>query len=278
MQFTKAHGAGNDFVIVDDRRETGRDWANLAAEICDRHFGVGADGLILVQEAESGGYQMVMYNPDGSRAEMCGNGIRCLGQFLYREGVIQTAKVPVLTDAGERWVQVIDSSPDRFYLAAGMGTPEFDPKQIPIDLPGAKVIDYPLDVGNQQVSITAVSMGNPHAVCFVDSMQAVDLATVGPIVENHPIFPEGTNFEICRVVTKSRLQMRVWERGAGITLACGSGAAATAAAAIISGRIPPGEVSILVDGGELGFHWGGDSGELVMTGPAETVYDGQWQK
>lgn len=277
MQFTKTHGAGNDFVIVDDRALAGRDWPALAIQMCDRHFGVGADGLILIQDVDGPGYRMIMYNPDGSRAQMCGNGIRCLGRILFGRGDIGREKVPVITDGGDRWIQIIDASPASFLVSAGMGVPEFNPARVPVDLPGETIIDHPFKVDGAEFALTAVSMGNPHAVAFVDSVESVDLPRIGPLVEHHPAFPERVNFEICEILAPGRLRMRVWERGAGITLACGSGAAATAAAAVVSGRVDPGSLTMLVDGGELGFEWAGGNAELVMTGPAETVYDGVWR-
>ncbi len=276
MQFTKAHGAGNDFIIVDDRAEAGRDWPALARPMCERHFGVGADGLILIRDLDGPGYRMIMYNPDGSRAQMCGNGIRCLARILFERGDIGREKVRIVTDGGDRWIQIVDDSPDSFLVAVGMGVPEFTPSRVPVDLPGEAVIDHHFDIDGTAFDLTAVSMGNPHAVAFVDSVEAVDLPRIGPLVEHHPAFPERVNFEICEVLAPGQLRMRVWERGAGITLACGSGAAATAAAAVTSGRVAPGTLTMLVDGGELSFEWDGGSAELVMTGPAVTVYDGVW--
>ncbi|HJO07697.1 MAG TPA: diaminopimelate epimerase [Chloroflexota bacterium] len=277
MRFTKMQGTGNDFAMVDARVEEKHDWAALAVPVCDRHFGVGADGLILIRETDDLGYQMVMYNPDGSRAEMCGNGIRCFAKLLYDAGDIDREQVQVVTDGGRHWVRVEDDSPQNFVVAVGMGVPEFNPARIQVDLPGAAVLDHPLTVNGAEFAVTTVSMGNPHAVAFVDSVDEVNLARVGPLVERHPAFSERINFEICEVLGPGQLRMRVWERGAGITLACGSGAAATAAAAIRTGRVDPGQLRVTVDGGELHFDWPGDGAELVMTGPAATVYDGVWR-
>ena len=272
------HGAGNDFAMVDARVEDERDWPGLAVAICDRHFGVGADGLILILDADGPGYQMIMYNPDGSRAEMCGNGIRCFAKILYESGDIGREQVPILTDSGERWVRVVDDSADSFTVSAGMGVPEFDPARVPVDLAGDAVIDHPFAVDGAEFAVTAVSIGNPHAVAFVESVESVNLPRVGPLMEHHAAFPNRVNFEICQVLGPGRLRMRVWERGAGITLACGSGAAATAAAAIKTGRVAPGNVGMAVDGGDLIFDWAGGEDEIVMTGPAETVYDGVWRR
>ncbi|MDP6349279.1 MAG: diaminopimelate epimerase [Chloroflexota bacterium] len=278
MHFTKMHGTGNDFALVDTRVEEERDWAALAVPLCDRHFGVGADGLILIRETADLGYQMVMYNPDGSRAEMCGNGIRCFAKLLYEAGDIGREQVQVVTDGGRRWVRVEDNCPDDFVVAVGMGVPEFDPSRVPVDLPGAAVLDHALQIEGTEFAISAVLMGNPHAVAFVDSVDGVDLPRVGPLMEHHPAFPERINFEICQVLGPGQLRMRVWERGVGITLACGSGAAATVAAAIRTGRVAPGQLRMTVDGGELRFDWPGEGRELVMTGLAATVYDGVWRR
>ena len=158
-----------------------------------------------------------------------------------------------------------------------MGVPEFNPSRVPVNLPGETVIDHRFELDGAAFDLTALSMGNPHAVAFVDSVDSVDLPRIGPLVEHHPAFPERVNFEICEILAPNRLRTRVWERGAGITLACGSGAAATAAAAVKSGRVAPGDLTMIVDGGELSFTWAGGTAELVMTGPAETVYDGVWR-
>ncbi len=270
-------GAGNDFVLIDLRVESVADWSALAVEMCDRHFGVGADGLILVDGGSERGYEMTMFNPDGSNGQMCGNGIRCFARFLHERGEIDGEKVEVLTGAGPRWIHVVDAG-DPYRVTVGMGAPEFDPREIPVALPGDRVIDRGLTVDGEDISITAVSMGNPHAVAFVDDVESFDLARIGPMVEHHPAFPERVNFEICQVLGPNRLRMRVWERGAGITLACGSGASAAAAAAVITGRVEPGSMDLLVTGGLLQMTWNGEGHEVILTGPAANVFDGEWAR
>lgn len=270
-------GAGNDFVLIDLRVESVADWSALAVEMCDRHFGVGADGLILVDGGSERGYEMTMFNPDGSNGQMCGNGIRCFARFLHERGEIDGEKVEVLTGAGPRWIHVVDAG-DPYRVTVGMGAPEFDPREIPVALPGDRVIDRGLTVDGEDISITAVSMGNPHAVAFVDDVESFDLARIGPMVEHHPAFPERVNFEICQVFGPNRLRMRVWERGAGITLACGSGASAAAAAAVITGRVEPGSMDLLVTGGLLQMTWNGEGHEVILTGPAANVFDGEWAR
>ena len=277
MDFSKMHGAGNDFVMIDARRESSTDWSRLAVDVCDRHFGIGADGLILIDGDRGRGLEMKMYNPDGSLAEMCGNGIRCFARFLHERGEIGGEKIGVLTGAGPRWIRVAEAGPDRYRVTAGMGVPEFAPKAIPVDMPGDRIVGRPLSVDGAELSITALSMGNPHAVAFVDNVEAFDVESIGPRVENHPAFPRRINFEICQVVGPQKLKMRVWERGAGITLACGSGASAVAAAAVVTRRAEPGAVELQVDGGALELEWRGEGSEVIMTGPAERVFEGQWR-
>ena len=277
MDFSKMHGAGNDFVMVDARRESSADWSRLAVDVCDRHFGVGADGLILIDGDHGRGLEMKMYNPDGSLAEMCGNGIRCFARFLHERGEIGEEKIGILTGAGPRWIRVAEAGPDLYRVTAGMGVPEFTPKAVPVDMPGDRIVDRTLSVDGAELSITALSMGNPHAVAFVEDVAAFDLESIGPRVENHPAFPQRVNFEICQVVGPRSLKMRVWERGAGITLACGSGASATVAAAVVTGRAEPGAIELQVDGGALELEWQGEGSEVTMTGPAERVFEGQWR-
>ena len=275
MDFSKMHGAGNDFVMVDARRESSEDWSRLAVDVCDRHFGIGADGLILIDGDNDRGLEMKMYNPDGSIGEMCGNGIRCFARFLHERGEIGEEKTDVLTGAGPRWIRVAEAEPDRYRVTVGMGVPEFDPALIPIDMQGDRIVNRALSVDGAELSITALSMGNPHAVAFVEDVNAFDLENIGPKVENHPVFPQRVNFEICQVIGPQNLRMRVWERGAGITLACGSGASATAAAAVVTGRAEPGAIELQVDGGALELEWRGEGSEVIMTGPAERVFEGQ---
>jgi diaminopimelate epimerase len=237
---------------------------------------VGADGLILVNGNRGRGFEMTIYNPDGSLAEICGNGIRCFARFLHERGEIGDEKVDVLTGAGPRWIRVDEAGTGGYRVTAGMGVPEFDPATIPIDMPGDRVVDRSLAVDGMELKITALSMGNPHAVAFVDDVEAINLESTGPIVEHHPAFPRRVNFEICQVLGSDSLRMRVWERGAGITLACGSGASATVAAAVVTGRAKPGRMELQVDGGVLDLEWRGEGHEVTMTGPADRVFEGQW--
>lgn len=276
MQFSKMHGAGNDFLLVDVRSEPARDWSQLAVKMCDRHFGAGADGLILVDGDKQAGFAMTIYNPDGSEAEMCGNGIRCFARFLHQRGEIGSDRVTVSTGAGPRWIQIVESSEREHRAAVGMGVPDFTPRNVPADLPGDRALDYPIDVDGVTIRVTAVSVGNPHAVTFVDHISDFELERIGPLMEHHRLFPRRVNFEVCQVLGPGRLRLRVWERGAGITLACGTGAAAAVAAAVITGRVEAGPVDLQADGGFLKMDWKGEGHEVVMVGPAQTVFEGRW--
>lgn len=260
MDFWKLQGTGNDFVLVDDRAGEARDWAEIARAMCDRHYGVGADGLLLVQRSAIADYRMVMHNPDGSVAEMCGNGLRCFARRLF-DGVERgRQRLEVETGAGVLTVSRVGAQ--SFRLA--MGTPSFDG-------PGH---GQPFALSAGGLPATYVSMGNPHVVHFVDAVDQVDLATLGPRVERSPEFPQRVNLHIAQVVDRSHLWMRTWERGAGLTLACGTGACATAVAAMLRGHVDP-EVHVRVPGGELDLAWDGAT-EVYLTGPAEPVFRGSW--
>ena len=276
MRFVKMHGTGNDFVMVDARSESAPNWSRLAVAMCDRHFGAGSDGLILIEGDAESGFKMIMYNPDGSEAEMCGNGIRCFARYLFERNEIAAEKVTVETGAGPRWIRVDDPAPSSFMVSVGMGTPDFTPSNVPVNLPGNRIVDHPLRVDGLDLRITALSVGNPHAVAFVEDVTQVPLERIGPMVETNSAFPQKVNFEICQVTGDNSLRMRVWERGAGITLACGTGASATTAAAVATGRARPGAIDLQVDGGVLRMRWEGEGSEIVMTGPAEAVYEGRW--
>ena len=275
LEFIKMHGTGNDFVVVDARANGEREWADLAPKLCDRNFGVGSDGLLLIDTDPDRGYRFRMFNPDGSEAEMCGNGIRCFAKWLYERGELGNEREVIETLAGPRWVEATEAN-GGLRVTTGMGVPSFDPTSLPM-LPGESAPNMTtLRVNGQEIEITGVSVGNPHAVAFIDDVEAFPLATIGPLVEHHPTFPERTNFEIVGVAAPRELRVRVWERGAGLTLACGTGAAATAAAAIAAGRVAPGNGALDVPGGRLHVNWDGDGNEVTMQGPAATVFTGEW--
>lgn len=276
MNFVKLHGTGNDFVLVDARDLAARDWSGLARAACDRHFGVGADGILLVKESTRADYWMVMYNPDGSEAEMCGNGIRCFAKYLFDRGATTGNRVTVETGAGIKSLTIESVDGEARRVVVDMGVPAFTPAEIPVALDGSAVIDLPRSVGGYDLALTAVSMGNPHAVHFVQGdVREFPLEQIGPLVEQDPLFPRRVNFEIARVRSPERIDTRVWERGAGLTLACGTGACAVFAAARQKGLIA--DHAILgLPGGDLEMRVG-PAGQILMAGPAVEVFTGQWR-
>jgi diaminopimelate epimerase len=277
VKFLKMQGTGNDFVVVDGLRDgaSARDWTALARAVCDRHFGVGSDGLLLVASSERADFRMRMWNPDGSESEMCGNGIRCFAKYLYDSGLVGRVEMKVETDAGvlDLVVHPRDGAVER--VTVSLGVPELRPERIPVAVAGERAFDLPLDGVGAEVVVNCVSMGNPHAVMFLDRPVAdFPLEAVGPRVERHPLFPRRVNFEIASRRGPGELDARVWERGAGITLACGTGACAVAAAARLRGLT--GDRTIVnLPGGSLEVEWDG-RGEILMTGPAALVFEGTW--
>jgi diaminopimelate epimerase len=278
MDFTKLHGTGNDFVVVDARDADG-DWAALATATCDRHFGVGGDGLILAARSSVAPVRMRIFNADGSEAEMSGNGMRCLVKFAVDNGIVAPAgdTLDVETGAGVMSVTITRDGAGRVTaVRESMGRPRLDPREIPIAVEAPPpIVGLPLDVEGQKVPISAVSMGNPHAIYFQEqAVESYPLHAVGPLVEHHRLFPNRTNFEVVRVLDRSRAEMRVWERGVGETLSCGSGASAVMVAARLAGVID-GRLNLRVPGGELELEWDG-SGDVILTGPVEEVFRGVW--
>ena len=271
MRFTKMHGTGNDYVYVDLFDETVSDAEALAQAVSDRHTGIGADGLILLAPAETddADVRMIMYNADGSRAEMCGNGLRCLATLARAHGRTEKSSMRVETDAGIKEVELRKEG-----VRVDMGAPEFDPRKIPVDLPGPRVVDAPIEVEGQTLAMTCVSMGNPHAVVFVEDVAAVEIAWVGPAFERHPLFPQRVNVSFVEVIDPGHVKQRTWERGSGETRACGTGACAVCVAGVLTGRTATRLRSRLA-GGELFLEWD-DEGRVFMTGPAIEVFHGVW--
>ena len=280
MKFTKMHGAGNDYLFIDARgMEDQKDWSSLAVAMSDRHFGVGSDGIILAATSEQADLRMVMLNADGTQGEMCGNGIRCLAAFSYTLGIVQNdaSKVVVETLAGNKTVTPIWDGPDVVRAIVQMGKPNLSARDLPAVAPSNETLsDYPLNIKDQTFLINGVSMGNPHAVAFLNQpVSEVPLHDLGPLVENHDMFPERVNFEIVNVVDTSHVEARVWERGSGETMACGSGACAIAVTGKLKG-LTGDEVKISLPGGELFVRWAGGCSEVVMEGPVEEVFVGEW--
>jgi len=282
MIFTKMQGAANDFVVV-DARNLERDWPALAVAICDRHLGVGADSLILLLDSAKADFRMRTFDADGSEAETCGNGIRCLARYVLEKGLARpdTGEITIETVAAINRVTFEKENGRIARFRANMGRPQLAAERIPVRLEKGRAVDinimlsHKVSVGDLTLTLNFVSMGNPHAVFFTDRPVAeFPLSVVGPVVERLPIFPQRTNFEVARVLGRGRVEARVWERGVGETLACGSGAGAIAVAAELLGYTGS-EVDIQLPGGTLHAERNG-SGDVVLAGPAETVFEGEW--
>lgn len=274
MKFTKMHGCGNDYIYVNCFEETVEDRPALSRLVSDRHFGVGGDGLICICPSDRADFKMDMYNADGSPAQMCGNGIRCVAKYVYEHGMTDKTTIDVETAAGIKtlWLNVSGGKVESVRVC--MGSPVFDCAKIPVISDGAQFIAQPMEVGGIIWSVTCLSVGNPHAVVFVDNVDWLDLPGIGPLFENDPIFPERINTEFIQVIDEHTLKMRVWERGTGETLACGTGSTAALAAAVVNGKCAD-RARLLLRGGELLIEWDRAENLIYMTGPAVTVFDGE---
>ena len=280
MRFTKMQGTGNDFLFVDCTERMIPDPSALAARVCDRHFGVGGDGLILILPGERADFRMAVYNADGGEAPMCGNAARCLAKYVYERGLTAKRELTLETASGLRRLYLNTEEGRVTSVRVDMGAPEFRPERVPVVFPGvsagqdgpAKMV--PLEVEGRVFRVTCVSMGNPHCVVFQDEVEDWPLAYWGPRFEHAPVFPEKTNTEFARVESRGVIRMRVWERGCGETMACGTGACAVLAAAAVNGLADRSAV-IRLNGGELEVAWDEKTGHLFMTGPAAFVFDGE---
>lgn len=276
MRVTKMHGRGNDYIF--HRPDAEQDWPAISRRISDRHFGLGSDGLILALPSESADLRMRIFNADGSEAEMCGNGIRCLARYAVEEGMVPAdAKVVTIeTGAGILTLELFREEGVVSSVRVNMGPPNFDPASLPANVEGpGPVIDMPLEVGGMALKLTLVSVGNPHAIHYIESgIEDFPLDRIGPLVENHPVFPRRTNFQVVQVIDRGHVKHRVWERGSGITLASGTSASAVCAASRLRGFTGDRIVDSL-PGGDLILEWDGQ-GSVFMTGPATRVYDGEW--
>ena len=274
MKFTKMQGCGNDYVYVNCFNEEIADRPEFSKFVSNRNFGVGSDGLICICSSEIADFKMDMYNADGSNAQMCGNGIRCVGKYVYEKGLTDKTKMKIETGSG---IKALDLNVEDGIVKSArvdMGSPELRPQFIPVAEHGKSFINRSVIVGGEEFFVTALSVGNPHAVVFVPNVDVLDLKTIGPKFENHPLFPEHVNTEFVEVIDKNTIKMRVWERGSGETLACGTGATASAAASILNGHTEN-AVTVRLRGGELLIEWDRDKNKLYMTGPAVIVFDGE---
>lgn len=274
MKFTKMQGLGNDYVYVNCFEEKIENPSELAVKVSDRHFGIGSDGLILIRPSEVADFRMTMFNSDGSESEMCGNGIRCVGKYVYDYGLTDKTEVSVETLAGIKYLKFLIKDGKVDMVTVNMGEPILKPELVPVVGEGDAVIDSPIEVDGKEYKMTCVSMGNPHSVVFVDDVDNFPLHEVGPLFEHHKAFPRRVNAEFCQVIDRTHAKMRVWERGTGETLACGTGTCATAVACILNGKTED-EVTITLLGGDLIIRWDREKNVIYMTGPARVVFDGE---
>ncbi|HJT76956.1 MAG TPA: diaminopimelate epimerase [Gemmataceae bacterium] len=276
MRFTKMHGAGNDYVYVDCiTHPMPHDPAGLSRRISDRHFGVGSDGLILICPSERADARMRMFNADGSEAEMCGNGVRCVAKYVHDHGLVLEPRLTVETGRGVLTLDLDVHDGRVRQVTVDMGEPILQGERIPTTLPGDPPKDAALELPGRTLRVTCVSMGNPHCVTYVDEITDDWVLSVGPQVERHPAFPRRTNAEFVRVNRPGDVTLRVWERGSGETLACGTGACAVAVAGVLTGRTAR-QIVAHLPGGDLQLHWSEKDNHVYMTGPAVEVFSGEW--
>ena len=275
IRFTKMHGCGNDYVYVDATEKDIGDPASVAVFVSDRHFGIGSDGLILIKSSEAADFEMAMYNADGSRGEMCGNGIRCVAKYVYDHGLTDKKEITVETLAGIKVLNLTVNDNKVESVRVDMGVPQMNVRRIPVTYPEDQMICQPLEVGGTIYTVTCVSMGNPHCVVFLDKdVRGLDLDKIGPLFEHHSVFPKRINTEFVNVIDRTHLRMRVWERGSGETMACGTGACAAVAAAIANGQCAAGsDVTVRVKGGNLTVNWTEE--RVTLTGSAKLVFTGE---
>ena len=273
LRFTKMHGCGNDYVYISTFDQKVTDYEELTVKLSDRRFGIGGDGVIFVCPSDIADAKMRIFNMDGSEAQMCGNGIRCVAKFLYDEGIARKEVLRIDTLSGVKEVRLHLDGNEVSGVTVDMGKATLDPARLPVLLDGPSVIDRPAEIGGKEYRITCVGMGNPHCVLFVEDPAALPLEAIGPTFEHAPLFPERINTEFVRVIDRTHLQMRVWERGSGETLACGTGACATVVAAVENGFCPKGEpITVSLRGGDLQITYTDE--HVMMHGPAVTVFRG----
>ncbi len=287
IRFSKLNGQGNDFILINSLKQQydlSKDQIQL---MCDRHFGIGADGIILVRKSVSADFFMDYYNQDGSQAEMCGNGIRCMARFVIENKLCSKGQIKIDTRAGIKHIEVkFDKNSGKVLdINVNMGTPIFDPDRIPVNISplmhekGELINDLPMSIGDKEFRINCVSMGNPHCVIFLDKDEDLDmfpLENYGPKIENNPVFPNKTNVEIIKILDENVISMRVWERGVGETLACGTGACAAAVCSITLDRIKKPKVTVNLPGGQLKIYWNGNNNDVFLEGTVENTFSGEY--
>jgi diaminopimelate epimerase len=274
MRFIKMHGIGNDYIYVDCFQETVKEPEKLAARLSDRHFGVGGDGLILIMPSDKADARMRMFNADGSEAQMCGNGIRCVAKYVFESGISRQPEIAVETPAGVLRLQLFTANGTVEKVKVNMGIPRLRRQDIPMLGDGERVLGEKLITGDGEFAVTCVSMGNPHCVIYVEDVEKFPVTHYGPLLEHHPQFPQRTNVEWIEWINRREIRQRTWERGSGETLACGTGACAATVASILNGKTDR-AVTVHLLGGDLEIEWADDN-HVYMTGPAVEVFRGEW--
>lgn len=274
MKFTKMHGCGNDYVYVNCLKEKVENPGAVSEVVSDRHFGIGSDGLILICPSDVADFRMRMFNADGSEGEMCGNGIRCVAKYVYDHGMTEKKQVSIETGAGIKYLDLTVEDGKVSLVKVDMGEPILNPKEIPVLFEKERVVDEPIEVDGKAWNVTCVSMGNPHAVVFIDNTKELEIEKIGPHFEHHKLFPNRINTEFVQIISRTEMNMRVWERGSGETLACGTGTCASVMAAILNG-LTEHKVLVHLLGGDLMIEYDEKSNHIFMTGPATTVFEGE---
>ena len=282
MKFTKMHGCGNDYIYVNGFKEHIPSEAKpgLVRRFSDRHFGIGGDGVIFINPSKEADFEMEMYNADGSRAEMCGNGIRCVAKYVYDKGLTDSKKISVISAGKVKYLELDVAKTDEggrgevTDVHVNMGSPILTPALIPVEAEGDRAVDVPIVVDGKEYRMTCVSMGNPHAVIFTEGVADMNLERIGPSFENHARFPQRINTEFVEIIDRTHVSMRVWERGTGETLACGTGCCATAVACVLNG-LTDDRITVKLLGGELQIEWDREQNLVYMTGPATTIFEGE---
>lgn len=276
MKFTKMHGAGNDYIYVNCFQEQIHNRSAVSKFISDRHFGIGSDGLICIEPSAVADFKMDMYNADGSQGKMCGNATRCVAKYVCDHGMTDRDEISLETLSGIKYIKVTRENGKVKTARVNMGAPILNPAEIPVNFDGDTAVARQMTVGRQDYTVTCVSMGNPHCVTVIDSVDDLEIEKIGPLFENNPIFPDRVNTEFIERMGPAAFKMRVWERGSGETLACGTGACASAVAMVLNGECRRDEdIQVILRGGTLTIRWDSETGNVFMTGPAETVFTGE---
>ncbi len=276
MKFTKMHGIGNDYVYVNCFKEKVENPSEVAKFVSDRHFGIGSDGLILIKPSDVADCEMDMYNLDGSQGAMCGNGIRCVAKYVYDYGIVDKTSISVATKSGIKYLELTVENGKVSMVKVNMGAPVLEASKIPVKSDAPQVIDMPIRINGSAYRFTAVSMGNPHAIVYMEDVEHLEIEKIGPSFEHHPFFPDRVNTEFVEIIDRHTLRMRVWERGSGETLACGTGACAAVVSSILNHHVDSDSpLTVKLLGGDLQIFWDRRENLVYMTGPATTVFDGE---